>query len=49
MVADILPGFYPSVYTAAAVRFLSDQTGRQQCCHHGTLENDMVVFICFSC
>lgn len=24
-VADILPGFYPSVYTAAAVRFLSVQ------------------------
>jgi len=25
-VHKILPGFYPSVYTAFAVRFLSDQT-----------------------
>lgn len=38
-ITDILPGFYPSVYTTVVVGFLSVLTG--QMTNRGTLENSI--------
>lgn len=42
-IIDILPGFYPSVYTTVVVGFLSVQTGKLA--NRGTLENSRYSII----